>query len=467
VDSTPHLRIPPPRRAAPAATLALLIGLGLAAPAAAQQPRFARPGELPALDAATRAAVVDSVAAAIDSIYVLGDAAGRIVAHLRGSLAGGAYDSITDPALLARRLESDAQGVHHDGHFGIRALPPAAAPARAGERTDPGEAEHRQRILRATNYGFEKAEILTGNVGYLKFNRFAATDVDPAAGEAATAAMNFLANTDALILDLRENGGGNASMIRLLAGYLFRESTHLINWDIRAEKRTDQSWSADHVPGRRLPDIPVYVLTSRNTFSAAEEFTFDLQHLKRATIVGDTTGGGGHTVVTAEFAFDGFRVAMRIPHGRAYDPRTGRGWDGTGVIPDVPVSAAQALATAHAEALDRLVREGKDAEFRQRREWALEGLRTDLHPVHLSRGDLGAFVGTYGPRRVFLRDGALWYQREDRPPYRLEPMGGDSFRIRDLEIFRVGFARSADGRVVRLIGRYDDGNTDENERTGR
>jgi len=454
------------RRAGAAAALALALGICLARSASAQ-PRPARRGELPALDARTRAAVVDSLTAAIDSIYVLGDQARRITAHLRARLAAGAYDSLADPVALAQRLEAEAQGVHRDGHFGIFATPPA--PAGAGDRRtpDPRESERQRRILRLTNYGFAEARVLPGNVGYLRFNRFANTALDPAAGEAAAAAMNFLANCDALLIDLRDNGGGDPSMIRLLAGYLFGESTHLIDWDIRVEKKTVQSWSADHVPGRRLLAVPVYVLTSENTFSAAEEFAFDLQHLKRATIVGDTTGGGGHTVATAAFAFDGFRVVMGIPFGRAYDPETGRGWDGVGVIPDVPVPSEQALTAAHARALDSLIAAEKDPEVRDREVWALEGLKSDLRPLRLAGPEMSAFVGAYGPRRVFLRDGALWYQREGRSAYRLEPMGKDLFRIHELDYFRVAFARDAGGRVVRLVGRYDDGRTDENERTGR
>lgn len=462
----PSPRTIPANRMAAAATVVLAAALCLTATASAQR-RPARRGELPAIDARTRASVVDSVTGAIDSIYVLGDEARRITAHLRARLAAGAFDSLADPVALAQRLEAEAQGVHRDGHFGIVALPPAPAAAPGTSGPDPREAERRLRILRATNYGFAETRILPGNVGYLKFDGFTDTGDHPAAGEAATAAMNFLASCDALIIDLRANGGGSPSMIRLLAGYLFAESTHLINWDIRAEKKTVQSWSADHVPGRRLPDVPVYVLTSENTFSAAEEFTFDLQHLKRATIVGDTTGGGGHTVAAVGFGFDGFRILARIPLGRAYDPKTGKGWDGIGVLPDVPVDAAQALTAAHAAALDTLIAREKDAEIRARQTWALEGLRGDLRPPRLSSADMNAFVGTYGPRRIFVQDGALWYQREGRPPYRLEPMGRDLFRIRDLDYFRVGFARDAGGRVVRLIGRYDDGRTDESERTGR
>ncbi len=109
-------------------------------------------------------------------------------------------------------------------------------------------------------------------------------------------------------------------MIRHLCGYLFEESVHLINWDIRARDLTVQSHSPDYVPGKRFLDKPVYVLTSGRTFSAAEEFTFDLRNHERATVVGDTTGGGGHTVAGYVFDFEGFRMMIRVPYGRAYTP---------------------------------------------------------------------------------------------------------------------------------------------------
>jgi hypothetical protein len=255
-------------------------------------------------------------------------------------------------------------------------------------------------------------------------------------------------------------------MIRLLAGYLFAERTHLCSWDERAAKRTVQSWSADHVPGRRLPQAPVYVLTSDGTFSAAEEFAFDLQRLRRAIVVGDTTGGGGHTVATREFAFGGFRVRLRLPEGRAYDPRTGEGWEGVGIIPDTPVPVELALTAAHVAALDTLLASQGDDEMRARITWVRDGLRSDLQPARPSRAELAACVGTYGPRRVVLRDGSLWYQREGRPAYRLEPMGGDAFRVPELDYFRITFQRDAGGRVVRLVGRYEDGRQDQSERTG-
>lgn len=443
-------------------TLLLTLLLVLMSMASVANAQFARPGDLPALDASARAAIVDSLTAVIDSVYVLEEPAGRIVAGLRKNLADGAYTDIADPAEFAQRLQEDAQGINHDGHFGIAALmplDPAVAEAELDE--DPADIERQERMQRARNFGFRKAEILPGGVGYLRFDQFSHGDD---AYAAAVAAMNFLANSNALIIDLRYNGGGSAAMIRLICGYLFAEETHLVNWDIRAMNKTVQSYSPDYVPGRRLIEQPVYVLTSGNTFSAAEEFTFDLRNLERATVVGDTTGGGGHTVSQHVFEFDGYRIGIRLPFGRAYNPENNEGWEGVGVTPHIAVPAAQALEAAHADALRKFIENEEDEQYQASLQWALLDLESQLDPLVLSEDQMMEFTGQYGPRRVFIENGALYYQREDRPQMKLEPLGEDLFRVGDLDYFRAAFGRDAQGKVVKFIGKYDNGRTDDHER---
>ena len=424
--------------------------------------QFARPGDLPAIDAAARAAIVDSITAAIDSIYVLEKPAKRIVAGLRQNLAEGKYDTLTDPAEFAQRLYDDAQAINHDGHFRIAAmmpLDPAIADKKQDE--DPADVERRKRYYRNLNYGFRKAEILPGGIGYLRFDQFANSDD---AFKAAAAGMNFLANSNAVILDLRNNGGGSAAMIRFICGYLFGEKEHLINWDIRAEKKTVQSYSADYVPGRRLVDQPVYVLTSDRTFSAAEEFTFDLKNLKRATIVGDTTGGGGHTVSTYVFNFDSLRVGIRIPYGRAYNPENNEGWEGKGVIPDICVPVDDAIDAACVDALHKLIDEEKDEQIADGYRWSLTGLEGKLKHLTLTSREMKQYVGVYGPRRIYLENGELCYRREEQPPHTLTPLGDDLFGVSDLDYFRITFERDSSGKVLKIIGLYNNGRKDENSR---
>ena len=320
----------------------LFLALLAALPAAAQ------PGTtpLPALDAARRAAIVDSVTAALDTVYVFPEVATAMVADVRSRLAAGEYDAIMRPEEFAQRLTTDLRAICHDRHLAVQAeLPPPP-----GEREDPTVARRLgHERARRTNFGFAKLEHLDGNVGYLKLDGFSG---DPEAGLTAVAAMNFLAYSDAIIIDLTENGGGSPAMIQLLTTYLLDEPTHLNSFSIRATGDSQQFWTLPWVPGPRLAHTPVYVLTSSRTFSAAEEFTYNLKNLGRATIVGETTGGGAHPVQSHQFDFGAYLVTMSLPFGRAVNPITGTNWEGTGIEPHLVCPADQALDTAYSAGAD-------------------------------------------------------------------------------------------------------------------
>jgi retinol-binding protein 3 len=190
------------------------------------------------------------------------------------------------------------------------------------------------------NCAFDKVEILPNNIGYIKFNAFMDASF---CGPTVVAAMGFVAHSDAVIFDLRQNGGGQPAMVTLVASYLFDQPTHLIDIYNRKEDSTTQNWTLSYLPGPRLTRQPVFVLTSKRTFSGAEEFAFDLKNQKRATIVGETTGGGAHPV-SGHPVGDYFMVG--VPFAKSLDPVTKTNWEGTGVEPDVKVPADDALTTA-------------------------------------------------------------------------------------------------------------------------
>jgi hypothetical protein len=292
------------------------------------------------IDAGTRAHVIDGAIAMLDEFYVFPEVAKRMGMAVRGRAKHGEYDSVTDGDEFARLLASQFQEVSHDKHIFVSFSPtrlPADSPTPSPEAT----MRYRE-AMRNANCAFEKVEVLSGNVGYLKFNGFADPEV---CAPTAIAAMNFLGNADALIFDLRQNGGGDPKMVALLCSYLFTTETHLNDLWTRKGDQTEQFWTLSYVPGKRLPSIPVYVLTSHRTFSGAEEFTNDLKVLKRATIVGEVTGGGAHPV-TGHRIDDRFTIG--VPFARAINPITKTNWEGVGVEPDVKVPADDALTTAQA-----------------------------------------------------------------------------------------------------------------------
>ncbi len=448
-------------RSVRSAVLAAAACLALLPPAASAQLRFVQKGEYPEIDGPTQSAILDSACAVMDTMYVLRDVAARTVQQWRREFRRGAYRQLTDPVDFVDRLVADANAVYLNKHFGMRVLPPFDPEVDGRKEVDPRDSERARRAQRRGNYGFREVKILPGNIGYLRLDAFASTDL---AAETAIGAMRFLGNCDALIFDLRGNGGGDASMIRLLTTYLFSEQQHLIDWHVRDLDETIQSWTLDYVPGARLVEAPVYVLTGSFTASAAEEFTFDLQHLKRGIVVGDTTAGAGHTVNSVFIRFENFRVGMRVPYGNAVDPRTGKGWEGKGVIPDICVPQEQALIAAQADALRRL-QENATPEDSLAIAWSLAELESQIHPISLSREELAAYEGAYGPRRIFLQGDTLRYQREGRPQITLVALVKDLFRLEGVDYFRVRFDRDSGGRIVGLTGLYDDG-TEEAHRRG-
>lgn len=311
--------------------LLLFLTLFLAAPAAGQD----------ALDAAARRAVVDDLIAKLHAGYVFPKKAVEAETALRERLERGEYESYGQPTAFAERLTSDLQDVTHDRHLRVRPRPAAAPPASGpqSQRPDP-----------ATAIG--AVEILDGNVGYVEIRSFGfPPDI---VRDLVRDAMTQMADADALIVDVRRNGGGDPGFVALVSSYLFdEEPVHLNSLYFRPSDDTTHFHTDPGVAGRKFGGTkPVYVLTSGRTFSAAEEFTYNLQTRERATIVGETTGGGAHPGGVRDLPHG---MSVFVPSGRAINPITGTNWEGTGVRPDVPVPADDALEEALRRARAQIV----------------------------------------------------------------------------------------------------------------
>jgi len=298
------------------------------------------------------AAVLDCLLERLHEHYVTPTVAQNLERVLRERQRHGTYDRLIDPAELCAVVTTDLQAVSRDKHLGLRYSPeprPLNTALQQGKRTPETATEWRHRGT-LQNFGFRRVERLAGNVGYLDLVSFFPTDLG---GNTAVAAMNVVAHTSALIIDLRENGGGSDSMVTLLTSYLVDpEPIHLADLHLRAGDTLRQCWTLPYVPGERYGDKPVYLLTSRRTISAGEEFAYNLQALKRATLVGEATAGAAH--LGAIFQLDEHFSAW-IPTGRVVNPITGTDWEGEGVRPDVAVTAELALPMAYRSALEHVL----------------------------------------------------------------------------------------------------------------
>lgn len=404
---------------------------------------------------------IDSIGNKLKANYVYPEVADKMIAAIESNLKKGNYNSITDPQEFASKITEDLQSVSHDKHLRVQYDPEGIAEQ---ERvvTPADSIQYLNDYISSmqrTNFGFNKVEILDGNIGYLDLRSFSDTEY---AGETAVAAMNFLSNTDAIIIDLRQNGGGSPAMIQLITSYLYgADPVHLNNFYWRPTDTHTQTWTLPHVTGKRNPDADVYVLTSNRTFSAAEEFSYNLKNLERATLIGETTGGGAHPGGTRP-ATDEFTIWL--PTGRAISPITETNWEGVGVVPHIEVKADEALDIAKIKALETLIAKSKDEETIEFYDWSLQGLKLQNNPISLEASILKKYVGAYGPRMVTLENGTLYYQRGEGTKYELKPMNDNEFMLVGLSYFRIRFL-SENNKVIALQGRYEGGRTDKNLKT--
>lgn len=292
--------------------------------------------------------------------YVYEDVAKRCTARLEGREKAGEFANMDDAAFataVTNALRSDCE----DKHFELVVRAPNAPP--------PSDPSSWMEPLRRRNYDFVEVRSLPGNVGYLDLRSFPPPDV---AGTVAAGAMNFLSGTDAIIVDLRRNGGGTGDMVIFLATYFFDQQTALTNTVRRAQGTSTLDRTLPFVPGPRLTKQDVFILTSNTTFSAAEGFAFALQQTKRATVVGETTGGGANAGRYSDVP-PNFRVFISNAH--AVSAATGLSWDKVGVAPDIRASAGDALTVAHREALTRLRGKTKDEKWQRELDAIIETMK--------------------------------------------------------------------------------------------
>jgi hypothetical protein len=431
----------------------LLLSLVQAGAADAQAPR-PQP-----LSVSARRAVADTVARTVRALYVLPDTARAMAAALERQQEAGRFDSLTDPNAFAAAVTRALRAVHHDVHLRI-----AFDPAEAARMSDTSRREVRDTRARdrKMNFQFREARILPGNIGYLEFHQFA--DTSQESRRTVRAAMQFVANTDALILDLRDNRGGSAAMAKEISGYFVKDSALWGRTYNRLLDRWTDAWTMNDSAktGGTYLGMPITVLTSTWTFSAAEGLAYALKHQRDARVVGDSTAGGAHVVrrVGLGNGFIGF-----IPYIRGVNVKTNSNWDGIGVVPDVIASAPAALLRAQELILTARMASAADSGARRAAEFALNAARAAASEVDLPVQALEAFVGEFEEYTFVLRGNRLYAANRSRNGRsdKLVPVTATLFQI-DREA-QVEFLRDAGGTVPKLRIRWSDGWVDTIVRT--
>jgi C-terminal processing protease CtpA/Prc len=285
--------------------------------------------------------VVTGALALVRDHYIFPDKAAELSAAVGARIDAGAYDDLDDES-LASRVTADFQETCADQHLRLLVRPADLH----GATTEAEEIAAWNESQRISNYRIAEVRRLDGNIGYIDLRGVTSPD---AGGPAIAAAMELVARTEALIFDLRKNRGGDPDGVQMWNSYLFPDSdTHLNDIYDGQTRRTRQFWTLAYVPGRRYLDRPVYLLTSNLTFSAGEEFAYNLQAQRRATLIGQVTRGGAHP--TARFPVSA-TMEVAVPNARSVNPLTGGNWEGTGVVPDVEATVERTFDIAYGMAL--------------------------------------------------------------------------------------------------------------------
>lgn len=294
--------------------------------------------------------ILQSLIETLQSKYVFPDIAEKLKEKINKDLSSGFYDSITSLPELCSALTTQLQDISHDKHMIVEYSEQPLPSSAEDKRLDIWEPYIK--TIEEYNYGFMKIERLPGNIGYIDLKLFYPPYM---AAETCNAAMTFLSKTNAMILDLRSNAGGESEMVATLLSYFFPPKPILLDtFYFREGDRMEQSWTLPTLPGPRYLNKPLYVLTNSMTFSAAEECAYDLQQLKRGTIIGEVTYGGAHPVESYRLED---HVQVFVPNGRVINPVTGTDWEGVGVKPDITVPGEEAFSVAYNMALEHLYEE--------------------------------------------------------------------------------------------------------------
>lgn len=309
------------------------------------------------LNAKEKNKVVSAIKTHLEVAYIDLDLSQKMIMELDKNLKSDTYKKITSPVEFAKTVTEDLQSISKDLHLKVRFEPERIAQEKLAVSEEKQLEIEKRTSMQMTeiNYGFTEVKIMEGNIGYLNLSQFA--DIKYAE-ETATATMNFLSNTNAIIIDLRSNGGGVPSMMQLLSSYFFDKKPVLLSdFYERATNTKTQLYTFENVNGKRSTNKPLYILTSKHTFSTAEAFTYSLKYLDKAIVVGEITKGGANRAKRINL---NDRFTISVPYIQAIHPVTNTNWEGKGVQPDIKTDEKDAFVYAYVDAVKKTFKRNKN-----------------------------------------------------------------------------------------------------------
>ena len=412
------------------------------------------------IDKIIKTEIIDSVTAKVNEIYIFPDVAQKLEKQLKDNLKKGAYDKFNELQPFVEQLKTEFYEIGNDRHLRIFSLSDEFCKRFKSDQEAKDYYENNLGEELTDSHGFQRVDILDGNIGYIDLRDFLVTKNEY---NVAAAAMTLLSGCDAVIIDLRKNGGGDADAVAFLASYFFKERTRLNDAYIRKTDSVEQYWSFP-VPGAEpFYDKDLYVITGYATFSAAEDFAYAMQANKRATIIGERTRGGGHPIEM--FFFLDLHVSLDIPNAYSVNSITGTGWEGVGIIPDYEVPFEKSLDFAYLKALEKLKSKTDDEKELSKIDWAMTGFNARNNPVAVDIITLLKYAGAYGERAIILKDNHIFYQRNDKSTFMLYPMTETLFGFRDWDDARIEFIKDDFGRVIEFNTLSPDGGRSVCKRT--
>lgn len=336
-------------------TISKLIAFACLSMASALSSAQQTPSKITPITEAEKSEVIHALMTNMTDKYVFPEVAKKVNHMLADKLKKSAYAKVNDASSFAKQLTQELQAETHDKHLNIE-FEEEEIPVRddAGEPSAEEKAKEAQEeitFMKAMNFGIERVERLPGNIAYIDYRGFGNAEI---VGPAINAAMQLVHASDALIIDLRKNRGGSPATVAMLASYFLPAETHLNDIYNREKNTTTQMWTSAYTASPRYDSAKkVYVLTSKETFSAAEDLAYTLQTQKRSITVGEVTGGGAHPVTVARLSA---HVMGIIPVARSISPVTHSNWEGVGVLPEMKTDANAALTLAQRDALTHLLK---------------------------------------------------------------------------------------------------------------